>query len=326
MNHALTTESPQKAKSARLRDEFDDWMRFKGKSENTRADYIADVLHFVLFNGKLDPRTLGRAEVKAYLTHLAVDHNVGWKTQNQNLCALVLFYDHFLNQPLGDIGEFVRACKPPKLPVDMQMRLWGGKKRDDSKSCEWNFRRLRKRQMCASYEAWRKKNSRISRLGLHEAEVFKSKNQKLSPMGWAGNKNTSRVDKRLSKVLGLRWSAPICKALSRQDRNQRQLPARKCSVGNFKSSRKQPADKSEFGASRPAINCKPVVARTRRATKCNSLETEKRLANCQSIEKPIKKIHSQIIQTLLGHSDLKTTQRYLLSGRSGIPKGVPSPI
>ena len=117
MNTALTAYFPQKAKSPRLRDEFDAWMKFRGKSENTRADYIADVLHFVMFNSKRDPRSLGRAEVKAFLTHLAKDHNVGWKTQNQNLCALVLFYDHFLQQPLGDIGEFVRACKPPKLPV-----------------------------------------------------------------------------------------------------------------------------------------------------------------------------------------------------------------
>ena len=107
MNTSLTTQSPQKAKSTRLRDEFDDWMRFKGKSENTRADYIADVLHFVMFNGQRDPRTIGRAEVKAFLTHLAVEHHVAWKTQNQNLCALVLFYDGFLNQPLGDIGEFI---------------------------------------------------------------------------------------------------------------------------------------------------------------------------------------------------------------------------
>lgn len=117
MNTALTTQSPQKAKSPRLRDEFSDWMKFKGKSENTRADYIADVLHFVTFNGKRDPRTMGRNEVKSFLTHLAVEHHVAWKTQNQNLCALVLFYDGFLNQPLGDIGEFIRASKPPRLPV-----------------------------------------------------------------------------------------------------------------------------------------------------------------------------------------------------------------
>jgi integron integrase len=117
MNTALTAQSPQKAKLPRLRDEFADWMKFKGKSENTIEDYLKDVLHFVLFSGKRDPRTMGRAEVKEFLTHLAVDHNVGWKTQNQNLCALVLFYDHFLKQPLGDIGEFARACKPPKLPV-----------------------------------------------------------------------------------------------------------------------------------------------------------------------------------------------------------------
>jgi len=35
--------------------------------------------------------------------------------------------------------------------------------------------------------------------------------------------------------------------------------------------------------------------------------------------------HSKI-QILLGHHDLKTTQRYLLSGRSGLPKGMPTPI
>ena len=114
---ALTAQSPQKAKSPRLRDQFADWMKFKGKSDNTIADYQSCVLHFVLFNGKRDPRSLGRDEVKSFLTHLAVEHNVGWKTQNQNLCALVLFYDHFLSRPIGDIGEFFRACKPPKLPV-----------------------------------------------------------------------------------------------------------------------------------------------------------------------------------------------------------------
>lgn len=117
MNTSITTLVPQKAKSARLRDEFAAWMRWKGKAENTIAGYVADVLHFVLFNGKRDPRTLGRDAVRNFLSHLANDHHVAWKTQNQNLCALVLFYDGFLHQPLGNIGEFARASRPPKLPV-----------------------------------------------------------------------------------------------------------------------------------------------------------------------------------------------------------------
>ena len=117
MNTAGITDQSRKAKSPRLRDQFDRWMQMKGKSENTRRDYIADVLDFVRFSGCRDPRTLGREAVRAFLTHLAADRRVAWRTQNQNLCALVLFYDHFLAQPVGDLGDFTRANKPPKLPV-----------------------------------------------------------------------------------------------------------------------------------------------------------------------------------------------------------------
>jgi integron integrase len=117
MNHALTALSPQKAKSRRLRDEFADYLKFRGREDSTAADYIRVVLNFVLFHGKRDPKTMGREEVRKYLTYLAVDRNVAWKTQNLALCALVIFYDHFLKQPLGNIGEFVRSSKPPRLPV-----------------------------------------------------------------------------------------------------------------------------------------------------------------------------------------------------------------
>lgn len=89
----------------------------KNYASKTIAAYVADVLDFVLCSGKRDPRTLGAADVRAFLTMLAVQRDVSWKSQNQNLCALVLFYDGFLEQPLGDIGKFQAATRPAMLPV-----------------------------------------------------------------------------------------------------------------------------------------------------------------------------------------------------------------
>ena len=117
MNAALTANLPGKAKSRRLRDEFTDWMRVKNYSQRTIDAYVADVVDFVVFSGKRDPREMGAGEVQRFLTMLAVKRDVVWKTQNQNLCALVLFYDGFLQKPLGDLGRFAAASKPSALPV-----------------------------------------------------------------------------------------------------------------------------------------------------------------------------------------------------------------
>nr|WP_245532090.1 integron integrase [Desulfobacter postgatei] len=48
---------------------------------------------------------------------MAVQRNVAESTQNQALNALVFFYDKVLKQPLGDIGNFVRAKRLRRLPV-----------------------------------------------------------------------------------------------------------------------------------------------------------------------------------------------------------------
>lgn len=123
MSTAITTIPARKVQwrlpeppKVRLRDQFADWMRAKNYARNTIAAYVADVLDFVVFSGKRDPRTLGAEEVQAFLSMLANKRDVTWKTQNQNLCALVLFYE-FLWQPLGDIGRFQAASRPSALPV-----------------------------------------------------------------------------------------------------------------------------------------------------------------------------------------------------------------
>lgn len=86
-------------------------------SPKTVECYIGWVLKFVLWSGKRDPKAMGAPEVNAYLSYLANQRQVTAKTQNQALCALVRFYDAFLEQPLGDLGRFAFASRPSRLPV-----------------------------------------------------------------------------------------------------------------------------------------------------------------------------------------------------------------
>lgn len=103
----------------RLRDQFREWMVFHHYSPRTVETYIGCVLAFVLYHRKRDPLTMGAPEVNAFLSHLANDFHVTAKTQTQNLCALVRFYDGCLGRPLGDIGKFQYASTPQRLPVVM---------------------------------------------------------------------------------------------------------------------------------------------------------------------------------------------------------------
>ena len=113
--------STQKAetKPKRLRDQFREWMVFHHYSPRTVDTYIGCVHNFVVWCGKRDPLKLGAAEVNGFLSHLANDLHVTAKTQTQNLCALVRFYDGCLGKPLGDIGKFEFASRPSRLPVVM---------------------------------------------------------------------------------------------------------------------------------------------------------------------------------------------------------------
>jgi integron integrase len=60
---------------------------------------------------------LGRDEVTAFLSHLAVAGQVSAATQNQALAALLFLYSTVLSAPVGWLGDVVRAKKPTRLPV-----------------------------------------------------------------------------------------------------------------------------------------------------------------------------------------------------------------
>ena len=59
---------------------------------------------------------MGKDEIEAFLTHLAVEGNVAASTQNQALSALLFLYKEVLHQPVGYV-DVTWAKKPVRLPV-----------------------------------------------------------------------------------------------------------------------------------------------------------------------------------------------------------------
>ena len=92
-------------------------IRSRHFSIRTEQAYEGWVARFIAFGGGRSPTAMGRAEIGAFLEHLAVDAKVAASTQSQALCALVFLYEKVLELPLGDLGKFTRAKRPRRLPV-----------------------------------------------------------------------------------------------------------------------------------------------------------------------------------------------------------------
>lgn len=92
-------------------------IRIRQYSIRTEQAYEAWLARFIGFHNMADPETLGAKAVAAFLEHIVVQRGVAASTQNQALNALVFFYTHALERPLGNLGEIVRSKKPRHLPV-----------------------------------------------------------------------------------------------------------------------------------------------------------------------------------------------------------------
>jgi integron integrase len=95
-----------------------DALRVHHYSLRTEDAYTQWCKRYILFHNKRHPREMGEREVVAFLTDLAVTHNVAPATQNQALNAIVFMYRYVLETPLGDeLVTFVRAKSHRKIPV-----------------------------------------------------------------------------------------------------------------------------------------------------------------------------------------------------------------
>ena len=108
---AAASESP------RLLDRVREIMRLKHYSLRTETAYVGWIRRFVLFHGKRHPLEMGKLEVEAFLTSLAVARNVSAATQNQALAALLFLYREVLEAALPWFDDVTRAKKPARLPT-----------------------------------------------------------------------------------------------------------------------------------------------------------------------------------------------------------------
>ena len=102
-------EGTPKESKVKLLDQMRDVMRLKHLSYRTEEAYLSWVKRFILFQDKRHPKDMGVAEIRAFLSHLAVHDQVAASTQNSALNALLFLYRHVLRQPFPDLEDIERA-------------------------------------------------------------------------------------------------------------------------------------------------------------------------------------------------------------------------
>ena len=90
--YAYDMQEQLKREGPRLLDQVRDTIRRKHYSIRTEHAYLGWIKRFILFHQKRHPMAMGKPEIEAFLTHLAVQGNVASSTQNQALNALLFLY------------------------------------------------------------------------------------------------------------------------------------------------------------------------------------------------------------------------------------------
>lgn len=91
--------------------------RLRHLSRNTEKAYTGCIRRFLLFHGRRHPLSLGKPQIEAFLSHLAVNRVVSASTQNQALSALLFLYRDIYGAEFPWLDDVVRARRPLRLPT-----------------------------------------------------------------------------------------------------------------------------------------------------------------------------------------------------------------
>ncbi|MCX5818858.1 MAG: integron integrase [Deltaproteobacteria bacterium] len=110
----------------KLMDQVREVLRYHHYAYRTEQTYCQWILRYIkYFGGKSHPRLLGAKDVEAFLSHLATEGKVTASTQRQALNALVFLYKHVLDiQLAGEItpARGKRVASPPTVMTQAEVQ------------------------------------------------------------------------------------------------------------------------------------------------------------------------------------------------------------
>jgi len=123
-----STRMNQKAKfrpnaNLKLMDQVREALRYYHyayRTESTYCQWIRRYIHF--FGGRTHPRELNAGHVEKFLSHLATEGKVAASTQRQALNAIVFLYRDVLDLPLDGKIAPVRSKRKPRPPTVLTQR------------------------------------------------------------------------------------------------------------------------------------------------------------------------------------------------------------
>jgi integron integrase len=107
----------QPTNKPRLFDEVRTVARMRHLSIRTEQAYASWIRRFILFHKKKHPAEMGEAEIRGFISQLAVEGQISASTQTVALSALLFLYRDVLKKALPYVANIERAQKPKRLPL-----------------------------------------------------------------------------------------------------------------------------------------------------------------------------------------------------------------
>ena len=104
-------------KASRLMDQVRETLRFYHYAYNTEKSYVDWILRFIRFNDKKHPKEMGKFEIERFLSHLALNRDVAASTQNQAFNAIMFLYKKVLGMEMELDIRAKRSSKRKNLPT-----------------------------------------------------------------------------------------------------------------------------------------------------------------------------------------------------------------